>query len=1105
MPSRSFSGGVLRVQTPSSYDAELAPAEVTRSLPGEPGFAAAAGKAALIDALEENRFELVDRIDLTPRRTRDLDGKPVPNRRGTVRLDVDVPAGEDAVVLLEQDGVYSWHLPTNPAERTRSLDLEPRTAHFEVEVQPRKAPVRRAGGLPAPGAGRRTRGLFGDRVQGAVQAFVFRYAAPALLDKAVETLEEHVRPGLVHITGEDISAWPRFDTLDELHLPTDRPVRLLLFVHGTFSSTVGAFAPLAVTPGAEGFVRTLVSAYDAVIGFDHRTLSVDPRANAKDLLRRLATHGPGSGLVIDIITHSRGGLVTRSFVEDVLPRSDVTATVDTIIFVAATNAGTHLADPARWCDLIDVYTNLAAVTAGSLAMIPGGAPVAVVVGAVVKGIGAFVKYLVSYAAEGDEVPGLQAMIPGGPFVTHINATQPGQPEPGTNWYVVSSNFHVELFDDHHNPPEFPRELAARIADGLMDQVFEADNDLVVDTESMGAIALPAGGYVRASLALGTNEVVYHTNYFSQLTVIEAIAGWLPLGMGAGGGEERGRDLEMAEPPPLGFDVQGAGLGAGPLPPPPPPPPPPMPAGPGRLPAAPRPTTPPQPALGEPAGLTEAHVSAEMPATVVVAMAFTLRVRLSRKAVEATPGAAHEEDVIHVDAARPLSVRVVGKRNATVVGADSDVFALPPGGGTSELTFSLRADHLGPVLVTVVVLQGTVPLSTMTLESEGVAQAPALATPAQGRTRRQGVLGLDAPELERLPCLQIFEVERDGKVVYEYAVRVTPGGEVRRFESPPLKERAKFVAGILAQVEDAWIDSGDRPKAFLRRVQDVGAALFEQLFPQEMQEYLWDNRDRLGHLLVYADEPYVPWELVHLKPPVGRREELPRFLAQGGLVRWQFQGFPPKVLPVRQGRARSLCPSYLDPKYALTEPALEEQYLTEHFGAKPVRATPSGVADVLRSGRFDLLHFSGHGAADPEDIVDAKVLLAGRRRGRTIVPQYLSATTVSENASWGADGRPGPVVVLNACQVGRGGEQLSTAGGFAKAFLEAGASAFVSCLWSVREEPSRVFVEELYEQLLAGVPVAEASMAAREKAREAGDATWLSYVIYARPDAVLERR
>ena len=75
----------------------------------------------------------------------------------------------------------------------------------------------------------------------------------------------------------------------------------------------------------------------------------------------------------------------------------------------------------------------------------------------------------------------------------INKTQPGQPGPGTNWYVVSSNFHVELFDDHHNPPEFPEELVVKLKEGFVDQLFKGDNDLVVDTASMSAIDLPEGG------------------------------------------------------------------------------------------------------------------------------------------------------------------------------------------------------------------------------------------------------------------------------------------------------------------------------------------------------------------------------------------------------------------------------------------------------------------------------------------------------------------------------------------------------------------------------------------------------------------------------------
>ena len=1093
MPSTSFSEGALRVRTPPTYDADRAPVAVERALPGEPGYEAATAKRALLDSLRASGLDRIESIDLTPRPDRGLEGRAASNRTGTVELALDVAAGEDAVVLLERDGVFSWHLPMERGRRTRSLGGGPRTVRIEIDVRPRPSarPARRA-----PGPRRRTRGLLGDLVEGAAQAIVFRFAAPLVVDGAIDLMERHVQPGLVRIPSPDVEDWRRFEALDELHLPRDRPVRLLLFVHGTFSSTGGAFGALGLTAEGRRFLEAAIEAYDAVLGFDHPTLSVDPRANAADLLRRLSTHRPEATLTIDVVTHSRGGLTSRSLVEYLLPASGWNAVVDRIVFVAATNAGTHLADPERWSDLVDLYTNLAAATARALAGGPGAAALGAIVGGTVRGIGAFVKFLASYAADGDRVPGLAAMVPGEAFVTEINELQPGQPGPGTSWFVVSSDFHAQVSGDHHSPAEFPRELAAKLAEGLVDDIFRAANDLVVDTASMSQIGPPPGGFVADALELGTNDTVYHGNYFVQPGVNRQLARWLlPSRMRASRGLD---DLAMAEPPPdfeVGADESGA------EPPPPVGAEPPPPVGTEPLPAA-EPAAPvPIPAPSE---LTPAHVAAEMPGQVTVGVEFPVRVRLSRKEIAATPGAEHEEDVLRVDASRPLTVRVVGKRNATVVGIDSDIFALPPGGGTSELNFTFVPGRPGAVAVTVVVLQGSVPLSTMTLAAQAVAEAPAGFLQGQAQATSEGALGLDAPELEGLPLLQIFEVERAGKVVYEYALRLAGEQEARRFESPPLTDRAEFVSAILRQVEEAWVDSGDHPKAFLRRVQDVGATLFEQLFPQEMQDHLWRHRDHLGRLLLYADEPYMPWELVHLKPPVGPRQPRPRFLAQQGLVRWQFHGFPPKVLHVREGRTRSLCPAYLDPAFVLTEPALEEHFLAAHFGARPVRPTPSGVADLLRSGRFDLLHFSGHGAADPEDIVDAKVLLAGRRRGRTIVPQYLSATTVSENARWASKGEPGPVVVLNACQVGRGGELLSTAGGFAKAFLEAGASAFISCLWSVLEEPSRVFVEELYEQLLAGVPVAEASVRARTKARESGDATWLSYVIYARPDAVLER-
>jgi hypothetical protein len=96
----------------------------------------------------------------------------------------------------------------------------------------------------------------------------------------------------------------------------------------------------------------------------------------------------------------------------------------------------------------------------------------------------------------------------------------------------------------------------------------------------------------------------------------------------------------------------------------------------------------------------------------------------------------------------------------------------------------------------------------------------------------------------------------------------------------------------------------------------------------------------------------------------------------------------------------------------------------------------------------------------------------------------------------------PLVVLNACQVGRAGARMSSLGGFAQAFLNRGAGAFISGMWSIGDQPASTFMTTLYGELLKGRPMSQAATRAREKARRAGDGTWLAYAVYAHPLATL---
>jgi hypothetical protein len=289
---------------------------------------------------------------------------------------------------------------------------------------------------------------------------------------------------------------------------------------------VGSYGMLTSTTAGRTLLDAASSTYDAVIGFDHRTLSRDPLENAIDLQARLKAQDLALTPSIDIVCYSRGALVARSLIEYLLPSSTARPTIGKVVFVAGTNAGTLLAEPDNWEDLLDLYTSLATATARSIERLTGTVPAQQMLKGMVTGIGPLVRYLVLVSPRDRLIPGLAAMEPDGPFITAINQTQPGQPVAGTPWYVISSDFEAELSGAAQQAPE-PGELALKLADELADRLMGTTNDLVVDTASMASVDLPSGGgFIKDTLSFGTNGIVYHLNYFIQPRTCDALRSWL---------------------------------------------------------------------------------------------------------------------------------------------------------------------------------------------------------------------------------------------------------------------------------------------------------------------------------------------------------------------------------------------------------------------------------------------------------------------------------------------------------------------------------------------------------------------------------------------------
>ena len=82
-------------------------------------------------------------------------------------------------------------------------------------------------------------------------------------------------------------------------------------------------------------------------------------------------------------------------------------------------------------------------------------------------------------------------------------------------------------------------------------------------------------------------------------------------------------------------------------------------------------------------------------------------------------------------------------------------------------------------------------------------------------------------------------------------------------------------------------------------------------------------------MVFSEEPFIPWELVHMKEPGKRLGAEPLFLAQKGLVRWLHNfGWPPQTLGLRKDRRRYIAPDYPHPDYKLPQAQAEAAHLAK---------------------------------------------------------------------------------------------------------------------------------------------------------------------------------
>jgi hypothetical protein len=397
------------------------------------------------------------------------------------------------------------------------------------------------GGGPAPArlrrGGRRRGGGRGDRRGEAsgriVRQFKFRDLPPNAIARRLVELDGRLTPnqGLRNLS----SATSSLGEVLRSDVAPPPEGRVLLLVHGTFSRAENLVEELRATDAGRALLADWLHGdrYDRVMAFNHPTLSTSPVLNAA----RIAAAFRGSRAEVDIVAHSRGGLVTRWW-REWLDQRDVAP--GRAVLVGSPLAGTSLAAPARLRHSLDLITNfsraMTTVSRATGAVLPMAAPFATAA-AVLFGLVGRVTSLAARTPILDAgvsmIPGLDAQSREGANddvialregVSQLAAAARRDLEDRT--WIVRSNFEPEQIGWRFW--RVFRGLGDRALDAASDIVFPGENDLVVDTDSMADLAdghrIARRGHV---LDFGTSSEVHHCNYFQQERTIELLRAALP--------------------------------------------------------------------------------------------------------------------------------------------------------------------------------------------------------------------------------------------------------------------------------------------------------------------------------------------------------------------------------------------------------------------------------------------------------------------------------------------------------------------------------------------------------------------------------------------------
>ncbi|WP_455393071.1 CHAT domain-containing protein [[Eubacterium] cellulosolvens] len=306
---------------------------------------------------------------------------------------------------------------------------------------------------------------------------------------------------------------------------------------------------------------------------------------------------------------------------------------------------------------------------------------------------------------------------------------------------------------------------------------------------------------------------------------------------------------------------------------------------------------------------------------------------------------------------------------------------------------------------------------------------------------------------------------------------------------PDKEKVLKKAGIEDSADGSLIENK------IRDLSSLGQLIYTMFLPVPIQKHLETVKEPI---ILKTNDNEIPWELLHddkdflcLKVPIGRRlrsREIPRTnqASESKKIRMLFIANPTGDLEGAEEEVNYII-KHLDP-------SIEVDVL------KGNQATNASVLSAFRSGKYDIIHYSGHAEFNLAQPDESALICTNHRK---IYAQEIKRILGGK-----------PFVFLNACGSGRekiceDGESYtgSDTEGLASSFILGGALSFIGSSWPLPDISAGILASEFYRIVLAGESVGVALHKARMhlKNERPEDINWMAFILYGDPTLKLTKR